>query len=907
MPKLDDDLLAKFANGDEFDWKRSVITGDKLSEIVRDNYNRSDRPISLAISNGIIDGNIYLDGVGTVGSPMALKLIDCEIRGGFRAWASTWHQLAICKSSINWIDIPRSKFTGDLLLADLKCNAWLEMRGADIAGALDLNGSSFQNNDRECAVELSETRIGLSLRAIRLCAAGPVYGQRLQVGGTLYLDGAHIAVPPNIYTAVDLSRARIGGEIRLCSIPDRRFETSGAIILLSAEIGALTLRGSKLVGRNDVSFVGDNILVRETIDIGGLSNEGYLPFSSTGGMRFIAAQIGGQLQLYDAILEASNVPALDFSSSRICRDVIFGKQDTKLKVSGQIAANSTTIDGRVIMSRTAVEAKALSFSMNEARISGEVALYESVLKGAVSLDKLWASGISIEDLLIERTSPEPNLDNLPQAYAHPEDALLDFNFAQLVKDVHIDRLVVRGGNVRFIGAKVLGGMQLSRLDVRSPRLALIGQSAQITNGLQISGAKDTPAIIDGDLSFMGMKIDGDITFVDMHLGNPEKPISLNFCNSRIDGRLNFTRLILQGELNAAGCRFNQDFILNGVCINSPNRTAIDLRSSHITGVLHLASVGVSSSRVPAKLNGHMFADGADVGALEWHELHLSDGSRLELTNMRIGSKLHADLMIPDGGGLIDLTGSSVPELCDSLDDRRDGWGAGSLTLALDGFRYDRLSCPSGRISGTQHEIRQWRSAWLQRRIDTKSARSGRLLSRVLRDQGLFEASRLVLMDAFAAEGRASPSIIGRLVSKVWGAAFGFGLSGHRALLTIIVVWLLGVCGASYLQRNDLLVFPPQDLPKAKSCGASIDPFIFAADTMLPVLDLGEDKLCQIGPGPTAKPDAVKVSFIIKNTTYNFVPWRIYRLLEAIYAVVGWIVVSLAIATLSGVFKRSGRE
>jgi hypothetical protein len=88
-----------------------------------------------------------------------------------------------------------------------------------------------------------------------------------------------------------------------------------------------------------------------------------------------------------------------------------------------------------------------------------------------------------------------------------------------------------------------------------------------------------------------------------------------------------------------------------------------------------------------------------------------------------------------------------------------------------------------------------------------------------------------------------------------------------------------------------------------SCGNRIDPTIYAADAMLPVLDLGEETKCRIGSGSKAKPWRGRIVG----------EWEIFgevetvRFIWALYNVLGWTVVSLAIATWSGLFRRGGRE
>lgn len=114
--------------------------------------------------------------------------------------------------------------------------------------------------------------------------------------------------------------------------------------------------------------------------------------------------------------------------------------------------------------------------------------------------------------------------------------------------------------------------------------------------------------------------------------------------------------------------------------------------------------------------------------------------------------------------------------------------------------------------------------------------------------------------------------------------------------------MLGIQNVTSIYERDLLIADESGKP-AVSCGNRIDPTIYVADAMLPVLDLGEEKKCRIGQGPKAKP----------KPGWKIGGWEVFgevalaRFWWALYCVLGWTVVSLAIATWSGLFKRGGRE
>ncbi|GGW86231.1 hypothetical protein [Salegentibacter mishustinae] len=66
------------------------------------------------------------------------------------------------------------------------------------------------------------------------------------------------------------------------------------------------------------------------------------------------------------------------------------------------------------------------------------------------------------------------------------------------------------------------------------------------------------------------------------------------------------------------------------------------------------------------------------------------------------------------------------------------------------------------------------------------------------------------------------------------------------------------------------------------CGNNVEPSLYALDVFVPLLDLKQDTECKISGEPTA------------------LPWRIAK---ALYALLGWIITSVLILTLSGYLKR----
>jgi hypothetical protein len=209
------------------------------------------------------------------------------------------------------------------------------------------------------------------------------------------------------------------------------------------------------------------------------------------------------------------------------------------------------------------------------------------------------------------------------------------------------------------------------------------------------------------------------------------------------------------------------------------------------------------------------------------------------------------------------------------------------------------------------------------------------LSRVLRSQGLFEDARRIASRRLTLESRLRTPAIYRPVLWLFGVCFDYGLSSWRAFITFAVCIALGAYATGiadygfdpgraqipYLpqevsrpvlsmlpqidrvlviqanpvnstveeapdRRGHILVFDRVSHNNAfegeLACGKLIEPLLYATDVFIPALDLQQENRCMI------------------STKREALSWRVARVL---YSLLGWIVVSLAILTVSGILRR----
>jgi len=221
-----------------------------------------------------------------------------------------------------------------------------------------------------------------------------------------------------------------------------------------------------------------------------------------------------------------------------------------------------------------------------------------------------------------------------------------------------------------------------------------------------------------------------------------------------------------------------------------------------------------------------------------------------------------------------------------------------------------------------------RLKWLNRQChDASSSRAAyrpepwERLTRYFRSQGLYVEARRIARARLGIERRLKTFALLRPPLAVYGVLFDYGMSPFRALLTFSFCILVGWGGAWLADRgldpankpawasslpewriapvlvidasavtpmaadrkavfapNGTTQKPQDELP----CDDQIEPLIYALDVFVPALDLRQENRCTI----TTKPQAI-----------------VWRALMALYSILGWIVTSLTLLTISGILRR----
>jgi hypothetical protein len=311
---------------------------------------------------------------------------------------------------------------------------------------------------------------------------------------------------------------------------------------------------------------------------------------------------------------------------------------------------------------------------------------------------------------------------------------------------------------------------------------------------------------------------------------------------------------------------------------------------------------------------------------------------------------------------VDLTRARVGVLDDG---HALGWGT-DTRLVLDGFEYQHIEGYRQRIDvetlkpdwlephvsvdemydKKKVEIPQARRDWLSQQFEEGKVDGGTYrpqpyeqLAHVLAAQGAVDDAQEVLRIKAEIEGGIKRPPWNWLYRWAFGVPFGYGFSVKRALTTFALFVATGTGMTMLSQHLKLLVIDTQPVanvvlmkpakddagkdkpgqfvfdstatdtrrpadaagtaPKVMKdlpCLDEITPWVFALDLAVPLLDLHEETRCTIrSAGDDDKWFASVPGFLSHPS--------LWRTGKGLYAILGWIISSLTILTIAGVFKR----
>ncbi len=268
-----------------------------------------------------------------------------------------------------------------------------------------------------------------------------------------------------------------------------------------------------------------------------------------------------------------------------------------------------------------------------------------------------------------------------------------------------------------------------------------------------------------------------------------------------------------------------------------------------------------------------------------------------------------------------------------------GWGEPhEVQLKLEGMRYDAFvatgSEPAGDSLDEKDAIKWLMRQWPRGLIDRHaiSLQPFQQLAKAYEMQGNVRSARWVLKEGLGLELRsrfirdcfalndslswgrtnvfkfseAAFRLVGCLFLWAFQILFGYGYLPQRASATLLGFWLLGAALVHQGDEEHLFVptatpvdapiVQPSQIAAGKPIGpmpssdrsgslpcADLNSFVYAFDVMVPLLDLHEESRCSVNPSE-----------------------HFWSFIKSLYAVIGWILTSVGILTLSGVLRRDLR-
>lgn len=598
-------------------------------------------------------------------------------------------------------------------------------------------------------------------------------------------------------------------------------------------------------------------------------------FKSHGEINLSHSEIRGDLSFRDSILSNPNGQALDAAKANIGGNVVLRG---KFHSTGCVNFNSARIGGRLSCSGAHLENP-----KDTALNAGAAVIGSDVFIG----DGFRATG----QVLLYRATIGGQLRCSGGKFENEGDVALHARSAQIASDVLLNDGFNANGTVVFAYANIGGALNCKGgifIDPEGTALACYG----------INVCGDVILCLGfhavGLVHFLTAKVGGRLFCFGGTFENPTS-VALNFCVARIaldvsagndmnaTGAVVFYRAEIGGGLSCTGGTFKKpskaDIDGNGLPPPWPAQSALTFGHAKIGGELNLS--GIKS------MDGDLDLSQAEVRSLNF-----------------------------DG-----------PEFQKSGD-----------TL-LDGFLYQR-------ISGTCSDWKIWLK-WLKRQPPDHLGREFKphpwtQLINVLHQMGNEEASRCIAIErAKAMCRRPQVSWLERRWLKFLGGTVGYGYRPWRALLWSLAFVLAGAVifysaeHAGYMAPRDGSIITHMEqyrsaVPPSKY--TRFNPFVYAADVYLPVVELGQDAAWAPSFSENrAKQDAILFGQIWSACTFDKVrhgevagcldsigrtaaqvPTRgwsvvfdmgLHRAVYWLEELLGWIFISLFVAGMSGVMKK----
>lgn len=668
-----------------------------------------------------------------------------------------------------------------------------------------------------------------------------ISGRELDLGGAA-LPAAELATtllaPPPGARELRLRGARVTGELRMVgahvSVP---VELSGCVFdtvpdLRMAEFAGLALTGCRVPGLQAGNL-------RVTADL--LLNDGFV---ADGPVHLPDAQIGGSLRLSGGHLRGDGEPAL-IADRIVIGGTCYARRLVgagELRLPGARITGNLDLSGAELTSSTADALDATGISVGGSLLAGRHGAEEDLAFGATGRVQLSGARIGADLVMsgarLDR-APDPDAPEPPEP--EPGESRMPFVPVGIVDATAVlvaDRIHVEGnlelddglrtdGTVRLPNAVVGGYLRLAGAQLTGPHGASVRGIALLGDGMDVSGDLEGrdhgrgPLTCAGQLRLVGATVRGSASLTGVRIAAPDG-YGLLADRLHIGGEFYLRRLHCQGTIRLQNAEIGATLDCEGAHLERPRlradgtvRPSLDVRAASIGKDLVLtagfvATGGVRMRRtdarksvqvVDATLGGPpesgyaryaLNAYGLTTAELVIHPATAPNGA-VRLAQAQVGTFSDTELLWAAVGG-VDLSGFQYTALQDShLTDVRTRLAR--LERALPDFApgpYDQLAA-AYRRAGDEELAQRVLMARQQRRYADAD-----------------------------------------IVERIWGSlqrwTVGFG---YRPWLAVCWLVLFAALGGAWFAVN-----PPAPVDSGQN--PAFNPWLFAADTLLPIVNLGQD-------------------------------------------------------------------
>jgi hypothetical protein len=753
-----------------------------------------------------------------------------------------------------WLWLRSVHIDGALDLRACEIGLQLRLEGCTFSEGLDLRqlkapNVTFQNCVFEKGVQAQQLEIHWNLVMEGCTAKEGIDLENTVIGGFLSLNATKVWKPAGHNGgSLNLGAASIQRGL-LC----RQLEATGPVILMDAKVG-------RQVAMNDVRVeAAEEDPQRISLYADRLNVEGGFFFPGAkfvGGIRLSGATIGGQLVLRKASLEVLRdegaQEALSADGITISADLVA----QELTASGEIRMLGATIGGGASLARSrlnSVDADDIAFSADRLRLSEGFNFQQAEVNGEI---RLLASRIGGQMNLrqaqvISRLKPDGSMD------------AVSLDTAEITGDLICSQSKIVG-TMRLPGAKLRGDLRLNGAELKSGETAdaLAGDEMEVAGNVLCDGLSSG-----GEIRFAGCTISGGVLLQQANLSAGDHANALVLDGGTIGQGIIAIELKAKGEVRMIDTEVVGNVSLRQAELSEPDdypdADAISLDNSEIKGSLLCEKAVVAGSmRLPhLSVRGHVSLEGAVLNSPPAQEALLADG-------LTVTASVQLNML--DSRGTVRLNGATIDGQLALVDAQLASSSSNLPALTLIGARIDQLVLAPGSTQGaidlrqvnvrslwdaqdgafirdlpdellldglTYQSIREPlpakdRLGWLaiaqkQRFYPGSYLELAKFYNRV----GLSSDARRVLI---ARERRATKEVSKWSPRRTWRNFLWVTIgNGYRNWLAGL--WLLGVVAAGTLA----FAMSEGDLVPLHADHPDFNPFLYAIDVTIPVLDLGQ--------------------------------------------------------------------